>query len=241
MSQVKSSTWIVGAVLLSLVVIALSWFVLASPTLDEADIARTDAEAAEHRNDQLRVQNAALKKEFERLPELEAELAALQVHVPATPLITEYNLTLGLLAQERAVTILNVETGPAVEVMPVAAVDGVSAAEVVATADDGVAGLYAIPLTIGALGTYDNTTLFLDDLQQANPRLLSVTGLTIEGQDEAEASGGRPATAQGDAEQTITGYLYVLSRDSLVTVDVPTDDAADTSVDAEAAPSEATS
>jgi Tfp pilus assembly protein PilO len=235
MNQVKSSTWILGAVLLGLVVIALSWFVLASPVLDEAAIAQEDAEAAELRNGQLRVQNAALKEEFERLPELEAELAALQVHVPTTPLITEYNLTLGQLAQGRGVTILTVETGPAVEVMPVAPVDG--AAEVIPTAADGVSGLYAIPLTIGALGTYDNTTLLLDDLQQANPRLLSVTGLTIEGQDEAEASGGRPATARGDAEQTITGYLYVLSPDATVTVDAPADDPAA----AEAAPVEATS
>lgn len=233
MSQVKSSTWVVGAAVLSLVIIALSWFLLASPTLDEAGVARTDAEAAELRNGQLRVQNAALKKEFERLPELEAELAALQQNVPATPLITEYNLVIGTTAVARAVTVLNVETGPAVEVMPIAQVDGAQTAEVAAAAGDGVSGLYAIPLTIGVLGTYDNTTLFLDDLQQANPRLLSVNGLTIEGQDEAEASGGRPATAQGDAEQTITGFIYVLSPDATVSVEVPADAAA-----ADAAPVE---
>lgn len=233
MSQIKSSTWVVGAAVLSLVIIALSWFLLASPTLDEADVAHVDAEAAELRNGQLRVQNAALKKEFERLPELEAELAALQQNVPATPLLTEYNLVVGQTAQSRAVTVLNVETGPAVEVMPVAAIAGETATEVEATAGDGVGGLYAIPLTIGVLGTYDNTTLFLDDLQQANPRLLSINGLTIEGQDEAEASGGRPATAQGDAEQTITGFVYVLSPDAVVTTDVPADPAA-----ADAAPVE---
>lgn len=233
MSQIKSSTWVVGAAVLSLVIIALSWFLLASPTLDEADIANSDAEAAELRNGQLRVQNAALKKEFERLPELEAELAALQQNVPESPLITEYNLVIGTTAEARAVTVLNVETGPAVEVMPIAQVDGGESAEVAATAGDGVSGLYAIPLTIGVLGTYDNTTLFLDDLQQANSRLLSVNGLTIEGQDEAEASGGRPATAQGDAEQTITGFVYVLSPDAAVTVDLPADAAA-----ADAAPVE---
>lgn len=233
MSQVKSSTWVVGAAVLSLVIIALSWFLLASPTLDEAGVAHTDAEAAELRNGQLRVQNAALKEEFERLPELEAELAALQQNVPATPLITEYNLVIGTTAVARAVTVLNVETGPAVEVMPIAQVDGAQTAEVAAAAGDGVSGLYAIPLTIGVLGTYDNTTLFLDDLQQANPRLLSVNGLTIEGQDEAEASGGRPATAQGDAEQTITGFIYVLSPDATVSVEVPSDAAA-----ADAAPVE---
>ena len=233
MSQVKSSTWVVGAAVLSLVIIALSWFLLASPTLDEASVAHTDAEAAELRNGQLRVQNAALKKEFERLPELEAELAAIQQNVPASPLLTEYNLVVGTTAAARGVTVLNVETGPAVEVMPVAPVDGAAPTDVAATSGDGVGGLYAIPLTIGVLGTYENTTLFLDDLQQANPRLLSVNGLTIEGQDEAEASGGRPATAQGDAEQTITGYVYVLSPDAAVTVEVPVDPAA-----ADAAPVE---
>ena len=39
--------------------------------------------------------------------------------------------------------------------------------------------------------------------------------MTAEGQDEEGASGGRPATRDGDLEITIVGYVYVLSDGSV--------------------------
>ena len=75
---------------------------------------------------------------------------------------------------------------------------------------NGPTGFTAIPISITALGTYDNTLAFLNDLQNSTQRLFLVTGFTSTSQDQADASSGKPATAPGDQELIITGYAYAL-------------------------------
>ena len=70
-----------------------------------------------------------------------------------------------------------------------------------------------------AVGTYDATSAFLSDLQNGTQRLFLVSSLQGTSQDDAEASGGKPATGVGDLEVIVTGYLYVLP-DSLGTAAV---------------------
>ncbi|HEY3438349.1 MAG TPA: hypothetical protein VGK35_11750 [Actinotalea sp.] len=81
-------------------------------------------------------------------------------------------------------------------------------------------GFVAIPMSITVLGTYENVVAFVGDLQNSTARLMLVTGFTGTAQDEAEASGGRPATAVGDLELVVTGYTYVLA-DPLATPTIP--------------------
>jgi hypothetical protein len=79
-------------------------------------------------------------------------------------------------------------------------------------------GFVAVPVTITVLGPFLNSLAFLSDLQ-ADPRLFLITGIDGEGQGEAEAGDGRPATHVGDVEMVITGYLYVLSDPNAATGD----------------------
>lgn len=70
-------------------------------------------------------------------------------------------------------------------------------------------GLVAIPVTMVVVGTYANTTAFLNQVQTQDGRLFLVTGLDALRQDAADNSGsGRPPTAAGDLELTITGILW---------------------------------
>jgi Tfp pilus assembly protein PilO len=72
-------------------------------------------------------------------------------------------------------------------------------------------GFAAIPFTMTVVGTYDNGLAFLSDLQNATPRLFLVTALTETSQSKTDAGGGRPATALGDIELTVTGFTYALT------------------------------
>jgi len=88
--------------------------------------------------------------------------------------------------------------------------DGQASDDPATAAVPGPDGFVAVPVTITLLGNFISSLGFLSDLQSADGRLFLVTDLKGLGQDEAEAVDGRPATAQGDIELTITGRLYVL-------------------------------
>lgn len=89
-------------------------------------------------------------------------------------------------------------------------------------------GMIDVPITITALGSYDNVMGWLEAVQQSVPRLQLVTSLNGVSQKDAEASGGRPATTVGDLELTVTGYLYVLpGTPAVVPADTPEESLAD--------------
>ena len=69
-------------------------------------------------------------------------------------------------------------------------------------------GLFAIPLGIQVVGTYPNVIAFLEGVQTQVGRVFLVTTLDAVAQDAQESQGGRPATAPGDVELTINGFLY---------------------------------
>lgn len=90
------------------------------------------------------------------------------------------------------------------------------------------AGMIDVPISITALGSYDNVMGWLDAVQQAVPRLQLVTSLSGVSQKDAEASGGRPQTTVGDLELTVTGYLYVLpGTPAVVPAETPEESLAD--------------
>ncbi|NHT16219.1 hypothetical protein [Cellulomonas sp. IC4_254] len=85
-----------------------------------------------------------------------------------------------------------------------------AAADPAAAAAPVIPGFVAIPVSVTALGNPVGVLTFLDALQQQSDRLMLVTNLQGTGQAEEEQSGGRPATAEGDLELVISGYIYVL-------------------------------
>lgn len=69
-------------------------------------------------------------------------------------------------------------------------------------------GLFAIPVGIQVVGTYANVSAFLEGMQTQTGRVFLVTALDAIAQDAQDSQGGRPATAPGDVELTINGFLY---------------------------------
>lgn len=224
MSQVKSSTFILGTAVLSVAILAMVWFLGASPALAEASLAKAETETASQRNAQLRAETAELEDEFARIGELEAELAGLRTQIPGDDGITAFNRYLGETAAQRGVTVVAITAAPAVQVLPLEApaaapADTAAPAEGAATAvpaePEAVGNLYAVAVSVTVLGTYDNAAQFLDDLQRLNPRIFAVQTVNMTGQDAAEPAGGKPAIAQGDVEQIISGFVFVMPEDGL--------------------------
>jgi hypothetical protein len=241
MAGTKKSTWIGGTVVLAVAIMALAWFLLIAPVIDETVTAASDTQVAEDRNTALTTQLDRLKEQFAELDSYKADLATIEGQIPATGRTSDFVRTISTLADAAGTTIvdLSVETplavAPAVPVAPAAeattdpAAEGAEATEApvdgsaaTATGPTPIPGFVAIPVTVKALGNPVGVLNFLGALQQQSDRLFLVTALDGSGQDAADASGGRPATADGDLELSITGYIYVLQDAATV---APEDDA----------------
>lgn len=235
----SKTTWVVGTVVVSVLMVVATWFLLASPVLAEAAETHEQADVAEQQNLVLSEQVAQLRAEFARMDEFRAELAGLRTQVPTKAELAAYLRELDAAAVARSVTLVDVQVQtPQAVTLPVpsapaaAPVVGTDTAaepstEAAAQGADGAtgatqepatqpspavvpAGFAAVPLVMTVVGTYDDVAGFLDDIQNRTTRLFLVATLTGTAQDEAEAGSGRPATAPGDLEMAITGYTYVL-------------------------------
>lgn len=231
----KKGTWIGGTAFVAVAVAAGTWFLGVSPQMGSAADLRAQTEQVKHQNDLLELQIASLEAESEKLPEYEAELEGIRVQIPTTAELSDYLRQVHAMAAAHAVFVTNVAPGtaqafvPAVVAAPAPEPSETADAESDSPTDESTDeetpvepaaptgprvpdGFAAIPLSVTVLGTYDNTLAFLNDLQTVSPRLFLVSALTATAQKEAEPSGGKPATAVGDQELVITGYLYVLPQ-----------------------------
>lgn len=231
MKAPKSSPWVLGTALLSLVILGLAWLLGISPQLDRAAKADDEADSIRQQNAIHEQRLATLQEQSEHLEEYKAELAALQIGIPAEDGQAAFLREIDSAAAASGVTIVGTTFGLPEMFFAAAALeepepvaddttdestedeDG-EAADAAPEPVAGVNGLTVMPTQVVVLGAYDNTVAFMERLQTAMNRLYLVTGYQVTGQKEAEASGGRPATHEGDAELLIDGFLYVLAPDA---------------------------
>lgn len=230
----KTTGWIVGTSVVAIALAAGAWFGLIAPTLVDAGDQRTAAADQRERNELLEMQLARLKADAKNLERYQADLAAIQAKVPSTAGLAELTRQLDSVATSTGVTIVDVSPGtPSAFVVPgepspeptateSAPSSGSEAAtptaEPTTATTDGTAtgtagaadGLFTTPLSVTSVGTYDQTTAFLDALQQLMPRLFVVSQVSTSSLDAAAAQGGRPEIHDGDLETTIAGVVLTL-------------------------------
>ena len=114
----KSSAWVGGTVVVSVLVLALAYFLGVSPTLAAASSARSTTEDARTRNAQLEIQLAQLKEQFANLDASKAELAAIQKQIPSTEQLAEYIRTMQGHAEAVGVTIVELDVAEPEAVAP---------------------------------------------------------------------------------------------------------------------------
>lgn len=217
MKTSASTPWVVGTAAISAALLAIAWFLAISPQLDEAASAREQAVQEADRNSLLEVQIAQLKTDFEKIDEFRGTLAGLQSQIPATFEQAAFNVELANVSLGTGAFVVDVTASTSTPVLAsLAAIPGVAAVTGVPV------GLYAVPVTVTILGNPTATLEYVKALQTTTSRLFLATGVSLTGQDETGASGGRPATAKGDAEIVISGYVYVLDEDAAPALAAPT-------------------
>lgn len=250
MGSSKLSTWVAGAVVGALLIVAGGWLLLISPVLTTASETREAAVSTQDSNAMLQVKIKRLAAQFEELDVYKGELAALRLQVPTTGELASYLRQIDAVAAQHSVTITAVLPGTGAELVvdpaTVAVASGGEVAELAAapqpaaesadaegegegetvtdapatTGATAPAGLVAVPISITAMGTYDDMAAFLADIQGATERLFLITTITGSRLDDTVAAGGRPATTLGDMELNISGLVFVLPP----TVTAPAED-----------------
>lgn len=233
MATPKAGGWIGGAAFVAVIIMLVAWFFAISPTLATASDTRVESQAQQNENELARVKINNLKKQFLKIDEIKAELAAVQLQIPTKHDLAVFQKQLAAVALAHQVTIVSVAVAPAKELAPPAAAvaetdvtttetSGSSTpAPTTPTAPVGAAGLYALATSIDVLGRYPDVVAFLQDVQTGIQRLFLVDSISATGQQQTAASAGRPATVPGDLELVITGSLYVLA-DTAASTATPT-------------------
>lgn len=203
-----------GVALASAAAIVLGWILGISPTLAQADLASSQAQAADSQN---AVQQAALVKlkgQYDKLPELSAQLEKLQLAVPESANLDDFLDQLQEIAQSTGVSITSfvaaegtlygggtaaapAATTPTPTPAPSGSSDAAGTAAPAASA--GITNrLFSVPVTVAVKGTPEQVMAFTD-ASQKGIRFFLVTGDQFTGASSAEGGGG-----------TLTGFVFVV-------------------------------
>lgn len=221
MGTVKQSSWIVGTVLLCAAILLGTWFLLAKPVYDTGTETEALAVEQDSKNDRERQKIAVLKKQFEEIEVYRAQLASMREQVPATLEHSQLQRELADIADEHDVVIASMSVSASSELPlggdsstaqdPGTDEPGAGAEATEPSAPTlGVAGLYAVPVSIELQGEYEDVIAFVDDLQNTDKRLVLVLGLTGNAMEDTEESAGLPARKAGDLSLVLSGQTYVL-------------------------------
>lgn len=108
MGSTKKSTWIGGTVFVAVVMLALTWFLLASPTLSTASDTRAQADTVRQQNVALQQKVDQLKQQFTHLADYKKQLAELQTGIPTAADQSAYLRQLDTLATNAKVTLVSI-------------------------------------------------------------------------------------------------------------------------------------
>lgn len=206
--------WVLGAVLVSIAIVVLGWFLGISPKLAEVGIATLERQSVEAQNTAQEEAIALLKLQFADIDAYEDDLKELQSSVPEESSLDTFFDTI---VAESAANGLIVDNITALEgavyggsVDPTAATDpeAVQPAEPVAAdpnapaaaLDPGLTGrFFTVGVSIRVLGSADQVYALADNLQLGK-RLFLVTDVSF--------------NTDGEPNGTITGFVYVVTSAS---------------------------
>ena len=227
----STRTWVAGTAGAVVLILLAAWFLLIGPQRAEAEVLAADAASAEAANDVLAASVQRLRSDFVELPDDRAELAAARQALPADLALSTLTRQAASAADQAGVRLMSLapsapgsldtasaapvageETAAepaegAVAAEPAGAAEPASTAEPAAAAVPG--GPVPTPVQIQVVGGLARAQLFLQELQTGTRDLL-VTDLALVAEQPAEASGGKPATENGDVTLTVTALVFVL-------------------------------
>jgi Tfp pilus assembly protein PilO len=240
--QLSAKVWIGGTAFVAVLLLVAAWFLVISPVTARAAEDQMAADSQHEQNDLMELEIAKLAEQFTQLDTFRARLAELRLQMPVTGDGASISRELESLAAAAGVTITALAPSVPQVFVPAVAPDATTdaaapAAEPAdagqgadaegvdgtagASADPvGIAGFYAIPISLTSVGSYESSVAFLRSVQVDASRLYLVSSINAVTQDAAGASAGRPATNAGDVEITMTGFAYILTDASMPVPDL---------------------
>ena len=220
--NMSTRLWVIGAGILTVAIVAMGWFLGVSPKLGEAATADQQRAEVAAQNVGHERETAKIKKQYEQLPELKAQLAVLRAAIPAGDDLSTFLGELHQLEQQNQVSLTSFAAGdgrPYTPPVSPAATDAKAAAEATAgtaatasetasakdTAAPGATSplvtadnFVAIPVTVIVTGSHQQAMNFIQGLQSGS-RLFLVTDLSMTQEKDS-----------ANYEAKITGFVYVL-------------------------------
>ncbi|MEH3077288.1 MAG: LysM domain-containing protein, partial [Quadrisphaera sp.] len=205
-------TWVVGGVLLALVLSVLGWQLVVAPQRAAADAARDQVVSARAVEQTQRVRLAQLTADSAQLETHRSDLATARTSIPVALDLPALTRRLTAAATGAGVTLMGVEPSASTSTATAAGTAPAATSEPATTSSDAAttspaagtaataapaAGLQVVPLRITVIGSFDGAEQFLRQLQSDDAPSLLVAGLSVTGQDPADASA--PSRARSTA------------------------------------------
>ena len=118
MGKQKTGLWLLGALLVAIVLGALTWFLLISPELDRASTASTEAESARSDNDLLELQIAQMQALEQDAPDWREQIAKISMDMPPVPAQSDLERTIVRELDRAGLPLLDLSFARASEVNP---------------------------------------------------------------------------------------------------------------------------
>lgn len=196
--------WTIGGIIVVVAIVLGTWFVGIAPKLQEAATAEKSRAEVQAQNESHEVVLAALKKQFEGIDELDAELLDLRLEVPGLPLQPEFMHELHTLADQHGVVISTIDVSePSAYVALPSAEEGPEVSAARASVNE--KNFFEVTYKLTVAGEYSAVVSFLDALQHSKRLFLVYELLTPE---KAPVVPGSPLKFE------ITGQVFVLLDDA---------------------------
>src|SRR5690625_2974285 len=169
MRKVNNTPWIAGAVVDSLVIIAVGYLFGISPKLEDAEDLDEQAESQESLNEVLELKLVQLRADFAKLDEYREEIEQFEVGVPLEPQLPEVIRITDELANAADVALTRTEFPlPEPVTVPPALEEVID-----------VEGLIRMTVNYEIVGGYTDIFSFVDALQQEYPRHVLVRDFSV--------------------------------------------------------------
>jgi len=151
--------WTIGGTVVAAALIALTWFFLINPQRAETAELEGQASSTEIRLATLQQRLVELREQNLTLDEYQAQLARDRQALPETAGLSDFLRELQVAGAQTSVVVSGVSIGAAVEVTGTKT------------------KIFALPISLVADGTAGNLQLFLEELQQKQPRAVLVSNV----------------------------------------------------------------
>jgi Tfp pilus assembly protein PilO len=181
---IRAHRWEIGGALGAVIVLALGWFFFIGAQNEARNSFRDRDEAAQIRLLALQRRLVELRQQNVKLEQFRAQLARDRQALPTTSALSDFLRELQTVGANTGVSVTGLTVGTPTQVTAAGA------------------QMFAIPMTLVALGTTAQLPTFLDQLQQVQPRAVLINGLNA-------VPAGLSESLSGGVTLTLTMQIFM--------------------------------